>query len=277
MYGILLGEDPTPVIVPNGTYFAADLRAAAPHGAMLAYDLRNRGRSDAETDPVTRARGIAQDIDDLEAVRRQRGLARMTLVAHSYVGEVVLHYAMRFPDHVARVVAIAPSGYAVGYPDPPPPDPVAAEAFARLTAFLRTPAGDDPVARCRSAWEILAPLYVGDPALASRIQPWGRCEDANERAWLATWTRDVEPSLRLSVPAAADLARVTCPVLLMHGTRDRSAPYAASEAWAARLPDARLLTIEDAAHAPWIEAPAVVGPALRAFLGGAWPADAVRV
>ncbi|MFN7978294.1 MAG: hypothetical protein U0P30_09170, partial [Vicinamibacterales bacterium] len=87
LYGLLLGEDPTPVVAPNGTYFAADLREAAPQGAMLAYDLRNRGRSDAETDPVTLARGIAQDIDDLEAVRRQRGPARMTLVAHSYVGE----------------------------------------------------------------------------------------------------------------------------------------------------------------------------------------------
>jgi pimeloyl-ACP methyl ester carboxylesterase len=37
------------------------------------------------------------------------------------------------------------------------------------------------------------------------------------------------------------------------------------------LPDARLLTVENAAHAPWIEAPDVVQPAIQEFLDGRWP------
>lgn len=277
LYGTCLGDGPERAVVPNGAAFAADLLDAVPEGALLVYDLRNRGRSEAETDPVRLNRGIEQDLDDLEAVRRQRGLARLTLVGHSYVGEVVLRYAMRHPDRVERVVAIGPSGYAVGCPGPPPPDAVAAEVFARVGAFLQTPAGDDPAARCRAAWELLAPLYVVDPALAVKVARWGRCDEPNERAWLAAWMRYVEPSLRSATPDAADLARVTCPVLLVHGERDRSAPLAASEAWAARLPDARLLRVPEAAHAPWLEAPAVVLPALRAFLDGDWPPDAVRV
>jgi pimeloyl-ACP methyl ester carboxylesterase len=66
-------------------------------------------------------------------------------------------------------------------------------------------------------------------------------------------------------------------VLVVHGDRDRSAPYAAGQTWAARLPNARLLTVSGTAHAPWIEAPGVVLPALQRFLDGEWPAGATRV
>ena len=68
-----------------------------------------------------------------------------------------------------------------------------------------------------------------------------------------------------------ELEGVTMPVLVVHGTKDRSAPYGGGRDWALRLSNARLLTVEDAAHAPWIERPErVLGP-LREFLGGVWP------
>jgi pimeloyl-ACP methyl ester carboxylesterase len=40
------------------------------------------------------------------------------------------------------------------------------------------------------------------------------------------------------------------------------------------LPNARLLSVENAAHVPWIEAPELVFGAIRAFLDGAWPETA---
>ena len=36
-------------------------------------------------------------------------------------------------------------------------------------------------------------------------------------------------------------------------------------------PNARLLTLDGVAHAPWIERPAVVLDAIATFLDGAWP------
>ena len=38
-----------------------------------------------------------------------------------------------------------------------------------------------------------------------------------------------------------------------------------------------LLTVENAAHAPWIEAPGKVFDAIKTFLDGAWPKDAEKV
>jgi pimeloyl-ACP methyl ester carboxylesterase len=67
---------------------------------------------------------------------------------------------------------------------------------------------------------------------------------------------------------------VTCPVLVVHGTADRSAAYEGGRAWARRLPNARLLTVDGVAHAPWIERPDIIGDLAR-FLDGAWPAAAL--
>jgi pimeloyl-ACP methyl ester carboxylesterase len=37
------------------------------------------------------------------------------------------------------------------------------------------------------------------------------------------------------------------------------------------LPNARLVTVENAAHVPWIEAPEKVFGSIETFLDGAWP------
>jgi len=37
------------------------------------------------------------------------------------------------------------------------------------------------------------------------------------------------------------------------------------------LPNARLVTVENAAHVPWIEAPERVFGSIERFLDGAWP------
>jgi pimeloyl-ACP methyl ester carboxylesterase len=73
------------------------------------------------------------------------------------------------------------------------------------------------------------------------------------------------------------LARVKQPVLTIHGTRDRNAPYGAGLEWASLLPDARLLTVEGAAHQSWVDAPERVFGAIDRFLSGEWPPDAAVV
>jgi hypothetical protein len=55
------------------------------------------------------------------------------------------------------------------------------------------------------------------------------------------------------------------------------APYGGGREWAAHLPDARLLTVRNAAHMLWLDAPGTVFPAIERFLKGAWPDAAARV
>ncbi len=276
LYFRQVGRGTPSVVVPNGLYYVDDLAPLWQDRAGIVFDLRNRGRSDVTTAPEGLGRGVLNDVDDLEAVRAHFGLPRIDLVGHSYVALVALHYAVTHPNRAGRVVMISPPGYGVGHEAPPPPDAVALEMFRRLGALRLAPPSDDAVARCRAFWEVLAALYVVNQTLTPAVAAWGRCDQPNERAFMAYWNAHVEPSLKQLPTSTDDLAGVTGQTLVVHGTHDRSAPHAAGRAWAARLPNARLLTVPDVAHAPWLEAPGVVIPALQAFLDGAWPAAAER-
>lgn len=274
---VVAGHRDGRVVVPNGAGFAADLAAVWKRHPAIVYDLRNRGASDPVPDRDRVVSGVLHDVEDLETVRRAAGLDRLALLAHSYVGVIAMLYAAAHPERLQRAVLLGPAP-----PDPaahpaPPPDATAMAVFARLADLQRTPPAGDAEARCRAFWDVLAGLYVADPALAARVAGWGRCQLPNERGFMSYWTAHVEPSLRAAAPTDAQLARVTCPVLVVHGTADRSAPYDGGRAWARRLPNARLLTVEGAAHAPWIERPGVVLDAVATFLNGRWPAAAESV
>jgi pimeloyl-ACP methyl ester carboxylesterase len=145
--------------------------------------------------------------------------------------------------------------------------------FARVAGLQAQRDQYDPVEFCRRVWSVLAALYVTDPANAHRTRAWGRCDLANERHFMKYWMGSLLPSLSALDVRADDTAKVTAPVLTIHGTKDRSAPYGGGQAWAALFPNGRLLTIEDAGHAPWVEAPERVLTALSDFLAGRWPEE----
>ncbi len=275
------GEGPETVVVPNGMYWLEDLAPHASGRRLIVYDLRNRGRSSTIADPAKLARGVLNDVDDIEALRRHFGLEKLTLVAHSYVGLVVALYAMRHPQAVARLVQVGPSEPFAGKQYPShltgaSADDVLRNVFSRIGELRAAPRSTDPVEHCRDVWAILREIYVTDPADAAGID-WGRCELANERGMMAYWMSHLVPSMRALELTAADFARAIAPALVVHGTRDRSAPYGGAREWAMLLPDARLLTIEGAGHAPWIEVRERVLSAIDAFLSGEWPPDAERV
>ncbi|MEN3794703.1 alpha/beta hydrolase [Fulvimarina sp. MAC3] len=66
--------------------------------------------------------------------------------------------------------------------------------------------------------------------------------------------------------AAAYLADIACPVLLMVGAQDAWSPVSQHEAMLALLPDARLVVIDDAGHFAPVERPDQTAAALIPFL-----------
>ena len=273
LYFRKLGSGPRTLVIPNGMYLIEAFEYLGQTRTLIVYDVRNRGQSDTVTDRAKLARGIEQDVDDLDAVRRHHGLDRIDLLGHSYIGLMVALYAMRYPAQVNRVVQIGPA----------PPDAMKeypahlsnkdatfAEVMARVAQLQKQARPPDPVARCRQFWDVLKLIYVTDSRNADRID-WGRCHLENERNLMPYWTGDILPSMRGLALKPRDFARARVPVLTIHGTKDRSAPYGAGRDWAALLPQARLLTVHNASHAPWIEEPTVVFDAVKLFLDGKWP------
>src|SRR5688572_10141407 len=270
------------VVVPAGLFLHRDLRELARGRRMVFYDMRGRGRSDrvADSTHIT----IQWDVRDLESVRRHVGAHRIVPVGYSYLGLMVLLYASEHPDRVERIVQIGPVArrWDTRFPPEltaadsvPVPDSAALEELERVRRSASV--DGDSRALCQRAHELTRARLVGDPRLTERVP--NVCDFPNE--WPAAFGRHLRHHFvgsvqTLDVPWET-FAKITAPVLTVHGTRDRNAPYGAGREWASRLPNARLVTVRGAAHMPWLDQPALVLGAIDTFLGGQWPEGAERV
>jgi proline iminopeptidase len=278
LFAHIAGEGSETAVVANGFYLTGDLAALAKNRTLIFYDLRNRGQSDAATDPATLGRGIRQDVDDLDVVRQHFGLPALNVIGHSYVGLIVALYAMKYAANLARAVLIGPIQADATRQFPAHltgADATLSDVMTKLGELQKNPSGD-AVERCKKFWAALRPIYVTDPRDADKIT-WERCNLPNELNFMRYWTQYVYPSMRSLELTSDDYARATAPILIVHGRRDRSSPYGGGREWAMMLPNARLVTLDNAAHAPWIEARDEVFGAIETFLGGEWPPAAERV
>jgi proline iminopeptidase len=274
-----LGDGPRTVIIPNGLYLFDDFRRLSDRCTLIFYDLRNRGRSDQVGDPSKLAGGIHNDVDDLEVVRRHFGIDQVDAIGHSYMGLMVILYAMKYPMRVNRLVQIGPMQPTAGKQYPAHlkcADATLAEVFSKLAELQKEKEFLDPIEFCKKFWAVLQVIYVTNPADAAKVN-WGRCDLSNERNFMKYWQENISPSIQSLDLTAEDFSKVQAPVLTVHGDRDRSVPYGGGRDWALMLPNARLVTVENAGHAPWIEAPEKVFGSIETFLGGTWPEAARKV
>lgn len=273
------GNGPQTVVIPNGFHLLDDFKPLAAGRMLIYYDFRNRGRSDPVIDATKLKNGIHHDVDDLETLRGHFGIAKLDIIGHSYMGLLAILYAMKCPEHINRVAQIGPMG---PFPIKQYPahlsgaDATLGEVFARLAQLQKERTSYEPEEFCRKFWSVLRLIYVTDPANAEKIN-WGRCELPNERNFRKYWTEYIFPALQNMKLMAEDFSKVTAPVLTIHGTKDRSAPYGGAREWAMLLPNAQLVSVENAGHAPWIEAPEEVFTSINIFLDGAWPKSAQKV
>lgn len=278
-----IGDSPDVVILPGRLFAFHDFAWLGESHTLIAYDMRNRGRSDLVVDESRI--GFEEDVADLEAVRRHFGVERMALIGYSYLGKIVVLYALEHPERVSRIVQLGPVGPKFGTEYQPAyvfrDDPVAPEARTQLRA-MRSEQNyhlTHPREYCEEEWRVVQrPMLVGDPARIGRVKI-DVCDMPNE--WPVLQVRHLrahfeESGMTHETPLDA-VRRLATPVLTVHGTRDRNAPYGAGREWSYLLPQGRLLTVEGAGHHAFGEASELVMPAVREFLQGRWPAAAVEV
>jgi pimeloyl-ACP methyl ester carboxylesterase len=281
LYYEKIGSGPTTIIVPGRLFLARDLAPLGKRHTLILYDMRNRGRSSRVEDG--RLLTIQKDVEDLEAVRRHFRVGRFVPVGYSYLGFMVVLYAMDHPGRVERVVQLSPVPRKFGteYPaslthtDSVPV--IDSATVGRIDSLERSAwAAEHPREFCEESRRVFEVRLVGDPSKAAGLMD--PCDMPNE--WPVNLERHFGHHFaavqRLDVPKES-VARVRAPVLTIHGTWDRNAPYAAGREWALTLPNARLITVERAAHQVTADAPEVVIPAIDAFVGGRWPERAETI
>jgi proline iminopeptidase len=281
LYYERIGSGDKTLIVPGRLFLARDLQPLARRYTVILYDMRNRGRSSSVSDGALLT--IQKDVEDLEAVRRHFKVEQFVPVGYSYLGFMVVLYAMTHGAHVERLVQIGPVPRRFGTEYPASLEhhdsvPVVDSAVAaRLDSLAESAwAKDHQRELCEEQHRAYSARLVGDPAHASRLMD--PCDMPNE--WPASLSRHLRYHFgaiqQLDVPREA-VAKMRVPVLTIHGTWDRNAPYASGREWAMTLPNARLLTVEGAAHQVTADAPEVVIPAIDEFVLGRWPAQVEQV
>lgn len=265
-------------------------RRLATLGRLVYLDNRGRGRSDPGRGPAPYT--LANDVADVEAVRRALGAEEIVLYGRSYGGMVAQAYAIAHPGCVRALILSNTLDGATAWQD---------ENIGSMHAFL---AHQFP-----ERWERIERLHArGTPAAAdtaaalfgplAELYNYDLANDSTFRAGVLAVT---EPGVPLHSPAVyhamigADpewridgalagvelgprLGAVTVPTLVLAGRYDRICPPSAARRIATALPDARLVVFERSGHRPELEQAdrwfAEIGEFLRGPLGGAVPAGA---
>lgn len=277
-YGIFGGGTDT-VIVPGGMLLEKPLAPLTGQFTLVFYDPRGRGRSDWIADP--RRLTMADEVRDLEAVRRELRIGRAAVIGVSYLGLAAALYAAEHPNNVTRLVQIGPLA-----PDEltnaryaPPERKRRSDAGAARFHALRVAAADtaNPTAECRRWYEAYTPLYVGDEADASLVTT-ELCAYENETPWRMLWrTSQLMRSLGQHWDVSRRAAAIRAPTLVIQGDHDLVASPDGGRQWAELVPDARLIMLAGAGHLTYIERADRVIPALMRFLSGEWPPESMRV
>jgi len=226
--------------------FGASLHTWEPWAAELEkryrvvrFDLPGSGLSPPDpSGDYSEARNLAL----VEALLDRLGLARATLVGNSVGGRIAWRFAAAYPARVARLVLVAPDGFAspgFEYGRPHAVSPVLHAMRFVLPAFVLRMS--------------LEPAY-GDKAamteaLAARYHDLLRAPGARA----ATAQRLAQTVLADPAPL---LPRIAVPVLLLWGEKDAMIPVANAQDYLRLLPDARLATFPELGHVPHEEAPA---------------------
>jgi pimeloyl-ACP methyl ester carboxylesterase len=238
--GESLGEGP-PVVLCHGI---TATRRYVVHGSkllprrgyeLITYDARAHG----ESDPAPDGDGYGYDrlVADLERVVAEKvGEGTFLLGGHSMGAHTAVAYALEHPDRLAGLVVIGPV-----YTGPPSEETLAywdglADALAQdgVEGFVSYIDAQDPDREWRDTI-----LRITRERISEHRHP-----DA-----LAEAVREVPRSAPFDSLSELEFLDVPALVVASHDTADPGHPYSVAEAYAARIPDARLLS-EDEGESP---------------------------
>ncbi len=250
-------ETERPVVLIHGfsvpcfiwdTTFAA--LASAGH-RVLRYDLLGRGFSDR---PHVRY-GLGTFVEQLRELLDGLHITQVDLVGLSMGGIIAAEFTVRFPERVRRLALIDPIGT-----EPMPLNILyKAALLPGVSEAILSLFGTEQMVR-----NLAADFF--DPSEIERFQNQYRAQmqlRGFKRAIISTLRNKV---VNGSPETYARLGRLSTPVLLLWGRKDRTLPLAQSEPILKLVPRAEFHVIEEAGHIPHVEKPEVVNPLLLQFL-----------
>ncbi len=225
------------------------LRQLEPQFDCITYDNRGIGHSPSVKDPFS----IIDMAEDAAALMDRLELETAHVIGISMGGMIAQEFALRHPGRI-RTLTLGCT-YCGGEGS----SLIAPEDSQRLMAGFGS--GDREVA-LRAGWDLnVSAEYAASDAHFAEFKE------------MALSVPSRLPTIMLQIQAigghdtSARLHEITAPTLVVHGTADRMVPYANGELIAAKIPGAKLATLEDCGHMFWWERTMETAALLREHTG----------
>lgn len=249
------GRGPSLLLIPGlgatRVIFAPLLPLLASSHSVIVYDQRGVGESDVTDGPYT----TEQLAGDAAAVLDAIGASRAAVLGASFGGMVAQQLAVNHAPRVSVLILAATGPGRNRLVEAPAPE----AAAALLGRGARTPADAYRIA-CTVMY---SRRFQGEHA--DLID-----EQVRERAARPVAARgfQAQHAASLSHDAWDDLADLTMPALVMHGSEDEVMPLANARALAAQIPRARLEVFDGCGHLFFHEAPQRTAALVAEAVGG---------
>jgi proline iminopeptidase len=246
-------------------YLLPQMLALANDWELVFYDQRGGGKS--KTDDRTPITWQTQ-VEDLDRVVVELELGSPTILGYSWGGLLAMLYAIeaaagRTRSHPRRLALIDPAPITRRFRE------TFESEFSRRQSSLEIVRLREELAssglREKDAdtyrhrmFELSVAGYFADPRAAHDLTPFRVTGRVQASVWESLNDYDLT--------AAGLLNSVSVPTLVVHGRQD-PIPLASSEA-AAQALHAQLVVLEHSGHVPYVEQPAALFSAIRAFLNG---------
>jgi proline iminopeptidase len=257
-----VGSGPPVVVLHGGPgadheYLRPGFDALADGRELIYYDQRGGGRSPVPRDvPV----GWTEHVADLEGLRADWGLARLTIAGYSWGGLLALLYALEHTERIERLALISPA----------PAWRAARERFeARFNHRNLDPAFQearralresglrerDPDGFQQRIFELSVAPYFHDPERARDLTPFRVVGRTQQEVWASLGDFD----LRERLPSLRGIGS-----LVLHGESDPIPLEAARTT--AQLIGAEFHPVPRCGHVPYVEAHEEFARAVGGFL-----------
>jgi pimeloyl-ACP methyl ester carboxylesterase len=251
-------DDPPVVLLHGASGNLEDMRLALAdrlkeRHRVILFDRPGHGWSEREADEASPARQAAMIAEALERL----DVGRAVVVAHSFGGSVATALALEDPGRVAGLVLIAPVLYpwstGIAWYYSFAATPILGPLFAHT---LAVPVGSlllQPVARTVFAPQQAPTDYADRAAIELVLRP---------ETFLAN-ARDVAGLNAFVTRQAPRYASIKAPTVIITGDRDTIvSPDIHARAFAAKVPQSKLIVLEGVGHMPHHVAPDRVAAAI---------------
>ncbi|AZP10879.1 alpha/beta fold hydrolase [Undibacterium parvum] len=244
---------------------------------VVYFDAIGRGRSARLADPTRYT--VERDVDDIEVLRATLGVDKISLFGQSYGGIPALLYALKYPEHVDKLVLssamISAASFQANidatkanlrtyYPD----------SWERVKALRAQGIKSSDERSSREFSRLAAMVYWHNADFSEKMKKAEPADRLSATVYAAMLGDDpdetVGGTLRGYDPGAF-LPHLRAPILITSGRFDRVTTPEISYQTLLRLPvgSTQLITFEKSGHRPWVEETDSYFSRLHEFLDGA--------